>query len=59
VLDVDGAVHIDAGIQQLLDVLVALGVAAAGNVGVGELVDQNEARPPLESGVDVKLVGCD
>ena len=47
VLDVDGGVDVDAGVQQLLDVLVALGMPAAGDVGVGELVDQDQARPPL------------
>jgi hypothetical protein len=43
-LDVDGSEHIDAGIEQLLDVLPALLVArwriAAADVGVGELIDQ-------------------
>ena len=48
VLDVDGGVDVDAGVQQLLDVQVALGMAAAGDVGVGELVDQDQLRPPLE-----------
>ena len=46
VLDVQGREDIDAGRKQLLDVLPALGVAAAGRVGVGELVDQRELRLP-------------
>ena len=54
-LDVDGGIDMDAGGEQLLDVLVALGVAAAGDVGMGELVDQDEPRPALEDGVDVHL----
>ena len=48
VLDVDRGVDVDAGIQQLLHILVALGVAAARQIGVGELVDQDQARTPLE-----------
>ena len=38
-LDVQRGPHIDAGRQQLLDVLPALGVAAARDVGVGVLID--------------------
>ena len=37
-------VDVDAGVEQLLDVEIALGMAAAGRVGVGELVDQHELR---------------
>ena len=55
VLDVDGGVDVDAVLEQLLDILVALGVAAAGNVGVRQLVDQDQARPPPNRGVDVEL----
>ena len=38
------------------DVEVALGMAAAGRVGVGELVDQRDLRPARQDGVDVHLV---
>ena len=55
VLDVDGGVDVDAVFQQLFDILVALGVAAAGDIGVRQLVDQDEAGPPLERSVDVEL----
>src|SRR6185436_4627394 len=55
VLDVDGGVDVDAALQQLLDVAIALGVAATGNVGVRQLVDQDQARAPLESGIDVEF----
>ncbi len=44
VLDVDGGQHGDAGVEQLLDVLPALGVAAAGHVGVRQLVDERDLR---------------
>ena len=43
-LDVDRREDVDAGGEQFLDILIALGVAAAGGVGVGELVDQHELR---------------
>ena len=56
VLDVDGGVDVDAGGEQLLDVEVALGVAAAGGVGVGELVDEDELRAAGEDGVEVHLL---
>ena len=55
VLDVDGRDDVDAGGQELLDVLPAFGVAAAGDVGVGELVDQRHPRAPGQDGVDVHL----
>ena len=41
VLDVDGRDHGDAGVEQLLDVLPALGVPAARGVGVRQFVDQH------------------
>ena len=56
VLDVDGGVDVDAGGEQLLDVEVALGVAAAGGVGVGEFVDEDELRAAGEDGVEVHLL---
>jgi hypothetical protein len=49
VLHVQGGEHVDAGVEQLLHVLPALGVARARRVGVRELVDQQHgglrARP--------------
>ena len=56
VLDVDRGEHVDAGLQHVLDVLVALGVLEAGGVGVGELVDQAELRRALEDGRQVHLL---
>ena len=49
-------VDVDAVVQDLLHVEVALGMAAAGRVGVGELVDQHDLRPAGEDGVDVHLL---
>ena len=40
VLDVHGGEHVDAGVQQLLDVLQRLGLRPPGWLGMGQLVDQ-------------------
>ena len=42
VLEVDGGHHRDAALDELLDVFVPLGVAAAGRVVVGQAVDEAE-----------------
>jgi hypothetical protein len=55
VLDVHGGEDVDAGLQQLLDVLPALGVAAARVVGVGQLVHQAELGRALQQPVGVHL----
>jgi hypothetical protein len=54
-LDVDGGDDDDAGVEQLLDVLPPFGISRAGDVGVGELVDQDHLRSPDEDGVNVHL----
>ncbi len=54
-LDVDVGDDVDARVEELLDVLPALGVTAAGDVGVGEFVDDRDLRVPPEYGVDVHL----
>ncbi len=56
VLDVDGGVDVDAVVEQLLDVEIALRMPAAGRVGMGEFVDQGDLRPPRLDRVDVHLV---
>ena len=56
VLDVDGGIDVDAAVQDLLHVEVALRMAAAGRVGVGEFVDQDDLRPAGEDGVEVHLL---
>ena len=55
VLDVHGGDHVDAGVQQLLDVLPPLLVARAGDVGVRELVDEGDLRRPGQDGRQVHL----
>jgi hypothetical protein len=56
VLDVDGGDHLDAGLEQDLDVLPPLLVRAARDVGVGELVDQHDVGASLEDRLDVHLL---
>ena len=56
VLDVDRGVDVDAGGEQLLDVLPALGVAGAGRVGVGQLVHQEQRGMAGERGVEIELL---
>ena len=54
-LDVDGGQHCDAGVEDVLDVLPALGVPRAGCVGVGELIDQDDRRTAGQHRVHVEL----
>ena len=54
-LDVERRPYVDAGVEQLLNVLPALGMAAFGRVGVSEFVDDDQLRLPLERRVDVEL----
>ncbi len=44
VLDVERGPDVDAGVEQFLDVLPALGMAAARHVACARLVDQQQAR---------------
>ena len=56
VLDVDGGVDVDAVTEQLFDVEVALGMAAARRIGVGKLVDEHDLRLAGDDGVEVHLL---
>ena len=55
VLDVHRRQHGDPGLEQVVDVLPALGVTGAGGVGVGELVDQHHLGGAGEHRVGVEL----
>src|SRR5580700_3069727 len=55
VLDVHGRKNIDTGVENLEDILVALGVLASFNVSVGELIDQNDLRFARDDSVYVHL----
>jgi hypothetical protein len=55
VLDVQRGPDVDAGGQQLVDVLPAFRVARAGGVGVGVFVDQQQLGPPRQRLVEVEF----
>ena len=55
VLDIDGGVHVDAGPQKLLHILVPLYMAAALGVGVGKLIHQNQPGMSLERPIQVEF----
>ena len=59
VLDVQRGDDVNAGREDLLHVLVALGVAAAGHIRVSQLVDERDGRAARQNGVDVHLVDGD
>lgn len=56
VLDIEGGPHVDAGGEHLLDVLVALRMAAVGGVGGGEFVNDDELRLARQRRVDVEFL---
>ena len=56
VLHVDGADDVDAGIQQLERVLVALAISATGDVRVRQLVDQRDGGIALQDVVEAHLL---
>jgi hypothetical protein len=56
VLDVERGQHVDAGFQDVLDVLVALGVLEARGIGVGQLVDQAQLGVAVQDRRQVHLL---
>ncbi len=54
-LHVERAVHLDTGIEQFGDVLPAPLVATAGQVAMGQLVDQQHRGLARQRGIQVKL----
>ena len=59
VLDIHGGEHVNAGVEQFDDILVTLGVAGAGDVGVGQLVHQRQLRVAGQQGVEVHFLQHD
>ena len=55
-LNVERRPYVDAGAEQLLDVLPALGVAALRRVGVGEFVDDDQLGPSAERRIEIELL---
>ncbi len=55
VLNVDGGVDVDAGRENLLDVLPALGVPGPRGVRVGQFIEEEERRLAREGAVQVEI----
>ena len=55
VLDVERRDHVDPGVEELFDVLAALRVPRARDVGVRELVDEHHRRLPRQDRIEVHL----
>ena len=55
-LDVERRPHIDAGGEQLLNVLPALGMTAVGSVGVRELVDDDQLGLARQRRVEIEFL---
>ncbi len=56
VLDVHGRDHVDAGVEQLFDVLPPLLVLRSRSVGVRVLVDENDLRASRQDGIEIQLL---
>ena len=54
-VDVHGGDHVDAEVEQHDDLLPALGVHAAGRVGVGDVVDDHDRRSSPHRRLEVEL----
>ncbi len=54
-LDIERGPDVDPGVEQLLHVLPALGMARSGGIGVGVFVHQQQARLARQGAVDVEL----
>ncbi len=59
VLDVERRHHVDARVEQLVDVLPPLEVPRARSVRMRELVDENHPGSPLEGRVQIELLELD
>src|SRR5262249_44292907 len=56
VLDIERRVDVDALIQQLLDVEIALRMTATCDIGMGKFVDEDDLRMPRQDGIEVHLL---
>ncbi len=54
-LHVDGGHHVDAGIQQLVDILPAFGMARATGVAVRQLIHQDHRRMTGQGSIKIEL----
>ena len=55
-LDIERRPHVQPGVEQFLDILPALGVAAFRRIGMGEFVHHDQGGPALQRRVDVEFL---
>lgn len=55
-LNIQRGINVYARLQQLLYVLIAFPVAGIVRISVGELINQNELRPPFQTGVQAHII---
>ena len=56
VLNVDCRVDVDAAVEQLLDIEVALGMTTARRIGMGQFVHQRDLGVAGDDGVEIHLL---
>ena len=56
VLDVERGVDVDASVEQLLDVVPALGMARAFGVRVSQLVDEDDCGAPFQGCIEIEFL---
>jgi len=56
VLDVDRGIDADPAIEQLFDILPAFGMARAGNIGVGQFINQNQVGMARQCCINIKFL---
>ena len=59
VLDIERGHHVDARIEDLLDILIAFGVLRTRDVGMGQFIDQRHFGMPGNDGLGIHLLKCD
>ena len=58
-LNVEGGDDVNAGGEDVLNILVSLGVFAAGDVGVGQFIDDGHLRVAVDDGIDIHFLDDD
>ena len=53
VLDIDGGIHIDAGIQDFLHIQVAFGMAHGRRIGMGQLIHNHKTRMASQNDIQI------
>ena len=54
-LHIDRGIYADSFLQQLLNILITLGMAAAGRIRMGKLIHQQQLRPSLKRRIQIEF----